>query len=106
MAGSREGDCRWRFNRTRSIHCILTMENTLHPVRHFYRQYLARYAWARKVKTVVLRAWFSNRHVLHVTAWHLRHSIHKMIYMLSQRLRVFGHAAMRLAHRLNEQAAH
>ena len=82
------------------------MENTLHPVRHFYRQYLARYAWARKVKTVVLRAWFSNRHVRHVTAWHLRHSIHKMIYMLSQCLQVFGHAAMRLAHRLNEQAAH
>lgn len=82
------------------------MEETLHPIRRFYRQHFARYAWARRAKPVVLSAWFGYRHFRYVITWRLHYSIHKIIYSLSQFLHAFDLIAARLAYRLRAQTPH
>ncbi len=39
------------------------MEDGLHWLRNFYRKYLARYHWMRKLKPLVIRAYFGYRHL-------------------------------------------
>ncbi len=48
------------------------MEDTLLWLRSFYRRYLAKYLWMRKLKPLVIRAYFGYRHLQHLVIWLLQ----------------------------------
>lgn len=60
------------------------MYETLNPLRRFYRSYLARYWWTRKLKQFVLRAWFGGRYFRRVVGCWLIHLLHRMGIKLGQ----------------------
>lgn len=78
------------------------MEEKLHPIRRLYWQYLARYAWARRIKPVVLGAWSNSRHVWHVITGRPRYHMQDVLYKISQHLQAFSPASARLAHQMQQ----
>lgn len=50
----------------------MIMEDGLHWLRSFYRRYLARYLWMRKLKPLVVRAYFGYRHLQYLVSWLLQ----------------------------------
>lgn len=48
------------------------MEDGLHWLRSVYRRYLARYHWMRKLKPLVIRAYFGYRHLQYLVSWLLQ----------------------------------
>lgn len=82
------------------------MEESLHPLRIFYRCHLARYGWARWLKSVFLLYWFFWLHFRHVITWRVQHTGHVIKIAVSRNLHVVSLAAARLAHRLNEKSTY
>jgi capsular polysaccharide biosynthesis protein len=63
------------------------MEGTLHPLRSFYRRYLSRYLWARKIKPFVLQTYYGCRHLQHVVVLQFRYFLHAMVINLPEKFR-------------------
>jgi hypothetical protein len=66
-------------------------------MRWFYRRYCARYALARKLKPLLVWAWFGFRHARHVITWRFQHSMHVMAFRLSGKSHIFTPAKALLA---------
>jgi capsular polysaccharide biosynthesis protein len=62
----------------------------LHPIRRFYRRYLARYAWGRWLKQKALKRIFFMSHVRDVITWRLRYTSQVMFFWLSQHINSLG----------------
>ncbi len=62
----------------------------MHPLRRIYRKHLARYGWARKLKSVMLVAWGGYLNIRHVATWRVQSSVFLRMFGSRTRSRVYS----------------
>lgn len=67
----------------------------LHPIRLFYRRHLSEYAWARRLKPVVVNLWFAYLQIRHIIVWRFHYRLHLIDCVMNQRVQAFSLAMER-----------
>lgn len=81
------------------------MDSGLHWTRRFYRRHLARYGWARRLKGIVVQAWFGYLHVRYAVTWRVQYNAHLLKLALAQRVFARSQTFARITSRLSRDGA-
>ena len=74
----------------------------LHPIRLLYRRRLSKYAWARRLKPVVVNVWFAYLQIRHIVVWRFHYRLHQIDCEMNQRVQAFSLAMARKKYRFAE----